>query len=86
MQVYLHVLPEPAAVVDWVKGTLLTDYKRRLAESEYDAFLARYRALLLVRAAGRAPLPVHVQAHPALGEARGKLQWAVKDSNLQPWD
>src|SRR4051794_32552538 len=27
LQVYLHVLPEPEAVVDWVKGTLLTDYR-----------------------------------------------------------
>jgi trans-aconitate 2-methyltransferase len=46
-QVYLHMLPEPAAVVDWVKGTLLTDYKRRLPDVIYDDFLARYRELLL---------------------------------------
>ena len=46
VQVYLHVLPEAGAVVDWVKGTLLTDYRRRLPESAYDEFLTRYRALL----------------------------------------
>jgi trans-aconitate 2-methyltransferase len=47
MQVYLHVLPEPGAVVDWVKGTLLTDYKRRLPDALYEDFVARYRELLL---------------------------------------
>jgi trans-aconitate 2-methyltransferase len=47
MQVYLHMLPEPGAVVDWVKGTLLTDYKRRLPDAVYEDFLARYRELLL---------------------------------------
>jgi trans-aconitate 2-methyltransferase len=47
LQVYLHVLPEPAAVVDWVKGTLLTDYKRRLSGALYEDFVARYRELLL---------------------------------------
>lgn len=47
MQVYLHVLPEPGAVVDWVKGTLLTDYERRLPAAVYEDFVARYRELLL---------------------------------------
>jgi trans-aconitate 2-methyltransferase len=47
LQVYLHVLPEPAAVVDWVKGTLLTDYKRRLPDALYEDFVARYQELLL---------------------------------------
>jgi trans-aconitate 2-methyltransferase len=47
LQVYLHVLPEPGGVVDWVKGTLLTDYKRRLPGALYEDFLARYRELLL---------------------------------------
>jgi trans-aconitate 2-methyltransferase len=47
LQVYLHVMPEPGAVVDWVKGTLLTDYKRRLPAPLYEDFEARYRDLLL---------------------------------------
>jgi trans-aconitate 2-methyltransferase len=46
LQVYLHVLPTAGAVVDWVKGTLLTDYERRLTEGEYEEFLARYGELL----------------------------------------
>jgi trans-aconitate 2-methyltransferase len=47
MQVYLHVLPESGAVVDWVKGTLLTDYERRLPGAVYEDFVARYREFLL---------------------------------------
>jgi trans-aconitate 2-methyltransferase len=57
LQVYLHVLPEPEAVVDWVKGTLLTDYKRRLPEDLYDQFLARYRELLIAELPDERPYP-----------------------------
>ena len=57
LQVYLHVLPEPAGVVDWVKGTLLTDYRRRLPEPAYDEFLARYRELLLAELPEERPYP-----------------------------
>lgn len=46
VQVYLHLLPDPGGVVDWVKGTLLTDYKRRLPDALYEDFVARYRELL----------------------------------------
>jgi trans-aconitate 2-methyltransferase len=57
LQVYLHVLPEVEAVVDWVKGTLLTDYRRRLPETAYDEFLARYRALLISELPDERPYP-----------------------------
>ena len=57
LQVYLHVLAEPEAVVDWVKGTLLTDYRRRLPEDAYGAFLARYRALLISELPDERPYP-----------------------------
>ncbi len=57
LQVYLHVLPDAGAVVDWVKGTLLTDYKRRLPEREYEDFLARYRELLTAELADERPFP-----------------------------
>ena len=66
LQVYLHVLPSPDAVVEWVKGTLLTDYRRRLPEAMYEAFVERYRNVLVTELADAA-LPVHLQAHPALG-------------------
>jgi trans-aconitate 2-methyltransferase len=57
LQVYLHVLPQPDAVVDWVKGTLLTDYRRRLPERTYDEFLARYRARLISEPPDERPYP-----------------------------
>jgi trans-aconitate 2-methyltransferase len=57
MQVYLHVLSEPKAVVDWVSGTLLTDYRRRLSDAEYEMFLARYREQLLPELEDERPYP-----------------------------
>ena len=68
LQIYLHVLPEAGAVVDWVKGTLLTDYRRRLpTEEAYAAFVARYRGAARRRAPGSATVPVFVQARVARG-------------------
>ena len=46
LQVYGHVLPERAAVVEWVKGTFLTPYKERLGDL-YPRFLADYTRRLL---------------------------------------
>ena len=46
-QVYLHRLPEPQDVVEWVKGSLLTDYRKRLEPEDYDAYLTDYRKRLL---------------------------------------
>ena len=57
MQVYLHVLPDAGAVVEWVKGTLLTDYRRRLPENVYEEFVARYRALLAAELPDARPFP-----------------------------
>ena len=57
LQVYMHLLPEPGAVVDWVKGTLLTDYRRRLPDRVYEDFVARYRELLVSELPGERPFP-----------------------------
>lgn len=46
LQVYAHELPARDDVVEWVRGTLLTDYRKRLAPALYDRFLARYREVL----------------------------------------
>ena len=43
LQVYGHVLESPDAVVDWVRGTLLTDYESRLPDPLYQEFVTRYR-------------------------------------------
>ncbi len=55
MQVYAHHLPEPGSVVEWVKGSLLTDYQRRLPPELFDEFLARYREALLPQLPDRRP-------------------------------
>lgn len=43
LQVYGHHLESRDDVVEWVKGTLLTDYQSRLPADLYERFLARYR-------------------------------------------
>jgi len=47
LRVYSHVLAGPAEVVEWVKGTLLNDWKERLPAGLFEPYLARYRARLL---------------------------------------
>ena len=47
MKVYLHRLAGPEEVVEWVKGSLLTDYRTRLAGEDYEAYLAEYQERLL---------------------------------------
>jgi trans-aconitate 2-methyltransferase len=47
LQVYLHRLAARDEVVEWVRGTLLTDYAARLPAALFDDFLAAYRERLL---------------------------------------
>jgi trans-aconitate 2-methyltransferase len=47
--VYPHVLPGREDVVEWVKGTLLTEYKRHLTGDLYDRFVDQYRTRLLAQ-------------------------------------
>ena len=35
-------------MVEWVKGTLLTDFEKRLTPELYQQFLARYRDRLMI--------------------------------------
>lgn len=46
LQVYGHRLASREDIVEWVKGTLLTDYEKRLPAELYSRFLARYRERL----------------------------------------
>ncbi len=46
LQVYGHVLESPDAVVEWVRGTLLTDYEARMPAAMYREFVDRYRERL----------------------------------------
>jgi trans-aconitate 2-methyltransferase len=49
LQVYVHHLDSRDQVVEWMKGTLLTDYEKRLPPELFNRFLARYRELLTPR-------------------------------------
>lgn len=49
MNVYPHLLSSRDEVVEWVKGSLLTDYEKRLSRETWPAFLAAYRERLLAR-------------------------------------
>lgn len=55
LRVYGHHLPSREEVVEWVKGTLLTSYRRRLPEPLYARFLDVYRERLLSQLEDRRP-------------------------------
>lgn len=42
LQVYGHVLPSSADVVEWTKGSTLTPYRDALSTERYEEFLAEY--------------------------------------------
>ncbi len=44
--VYPHLLPSRDEVLEWVKGTLLTDYESRMPEAKFQEFVLRYKKLL----------------------------------------
>jgi trans-aconitate 2-methyltransferase len=46
VEIYGHRLASRDEVVEWVRGSLLTDYQRRLPEALWPRFLARYRERL----------------------------------------
>ena len=69
LEVYAHKLPSRDSVIDWVKGTLLTDYRGRLDAPTYEKFLVRYRERLFER------LP---EAQPFLYPFKRILMWAEK--------
>ncbi|MEI7703778.1 MAG: methyltransferase domain-containing protein [Deltaproteobacteria bacterium] len=43
LQVYVHELSEPADIVEWCRGTLLTDYEKRLPPDLWPPYLEAYR-------------------------------------------
>jgi trans-aconitate 2-methyltransferase len=49
LQVYGHLLRTRHHVVEWVKGTMLTAYKKDLSDRDYERFVARYTEVLLPR-------------------------------------
>jgi trans-aconitate 2-methyltransferase len=53
--VYPHVLPDTGAVVEWVKGSLLTAYRSRLDPATYADFLRAYEEGLRAELGAQAP-------------------------------
>jgi trans-aconitate 2-methyltransferase len=45
--VYPHILAGPEAVVDWMRGTLLAEYEKRLPPDLFGRFVEEYQARLL---------------------------------------
>jgi trans-aconitate 2-methyltransferase len=54
-RIYAHLLPGRDDVVEWFRGSLLTEYERNLPREVFDDFLAAYRATLLPRLDDRRP-------------------------------
>lgn len=55
--IYLHELPGPESVVEWVEGSMLTWYAQQLGPTLYASFASEYRRRLLLRLPDRRPLP-----------------------------
>jgi trans-aconitate 2-methyltransferase len=55
LQMYTHLLESREEVVEWVRGTLLTEYRKRLAPPDWERFLDRYRQTLLPQLADERP-------------------------------
>ena len=57
LNVYLHQLDGPEAVVEWVAGTLLNAYRARMEPAEFDRFTLRHREALLDALPDDRPFP-----------------------------
>jgi trans-aconitate 2-methyltransferase len=66
LQVYLHHLAARDEVIEWVKGTLLTDYEARMPPALFAEFLAAYRERLL---------PLLEDSHPYRYPFKRLLLW-----------
>ena len=47
VEMYTHLLDSREDVVEWVRGALLTGYRKRLSPPDWERFLERYRQMLL---------------------------------------
>lgn len=69
LQVYVHHLASRDDVVEWVKGTLLVDYQKRMPAERFAQFLERYRERLL---------PQLSDTHPYFYPFKRILFWAQR--------
>jgi trans-aconitate 2-methyltransferase len=73
--VYPHVLSGPEEVVEWMKGTLLTEYERHLPPELFAAFVSAYRDRLLA---------VLERTRPFFFPFKRILCWGQKGGREQP--
>lgn len=55
LQVYPHVLPSSRSVVQWVRGTTLTRFEKRLPPELFERFVADYETALIAAVGDRSP-------------------------------
>lgn len=55
LQVYGHHLESREQVIEWVRGTYLTDYQKRMPAELFETYVARYREALLPQLDGGRP-------------------------------
>ncbi|MET0145794.1 MAG: methyltransferase domain-containing protein [Ilumatobacteraceae bacterium] len=55
LQVYGHALPRTSDVVEWVRGTTLTRFSRRMSPELFEEFVAEYRRRLVAALGDRSP-------------------------------
>jgi trans-aconitate 2-methyltransferase len=55
LQVYPHVMPSTAAVVEWTKGTSLTRFFKAMPPELHDPFVHEYRSELIRRVGDHSP-------------------------------
>lgn len=58
MKIYLHILESRNSIVDWARGTLLTDYKKRLNAEMYQQFEDRYATVIDESFPDQRPFPL----------------------------
>jgi trans-aconitate 2-methyltransferase len=75
VEVYGHLLASRDEVVEWVRGSLLTDYEKRMAPETWPAFLERYRARLFTE------LP---DERPFLYTYRRLFLWGAREASSRP--
>jgi trans-aconitate 2-methyltransferase len=71
VEVYGHPLPSRDEVVEWVRGSLLTDYEKRLPAELWPRFLDRYRARFLAELPDERPFLYTYRRVFLWGKARG---------------
>lgn len=78
LQVYPHVLANTRDIVQWVRGTTLTRFQKRLPADVFERFVADYEAELLARIGERSPCFFPFRRILFWGRTAGSTPMAVR--------